>query len=142
MPTADDESNDPSHCFICLEECDERVVCHCTHMHCHTSCQQKLLDRIRVAECSVCKSPYTNVRIVQARRSFECADVILIWLMMLVILFSLALLWLYMLYPMQHYLLVEAVIMMSALGVIFKLIVSQPWTFERFIAEGIASQDV
>ena len=111
-------------------------------MHCHTFCQQKLLDRIRVAECSVCKSPYTNVRIVQARRSFECADAILIWLMVLVILFSLALLWLYMLYPTQHYLLVEAIIMMGAIGGIYKLILNQTWTFDRFIAGENASQDV
>ena len=106
------EENGLPRCFICLEDCDPNIICMCISMHCHTHCQQRLIDTIGKAECAVCKSMYKNVT-VEKHLNCRCKDVVFFSTTCFVLSVTACMIWLYTLNPTRYYLLAEAVLMLS-----------------------------
>lgn len=108
--TVDTRDEQPS-CFICLENCQQVVVCQCRRMPCHAACQQRLIDQQGNATCRVCNAAYTNVEQLTVTAPLQLADCASCAAVMIFVAGSGVLLWTFCLYSTHYYLLAESCFM-------------------------------
>lgn len=115
LPSPIAQLESQSTCYICFEQCEQQpIVCSCQTMWCHPECQQRLIDSKGDAICNVCRSQYTNVISRKKRRSCQGADIVGIGVIFLSFSGGGFLTWVYVCYPTETHLLVEAVLLFFA----------------------------
>lgn len=63
-------------CYLCLEECMTKSPCECKSFI-HRECQHQLVYRTSSGTCTVCRCPYTNVR-MRSSINFEVIRILIL----------------------------------------------------------------
>lgn len=82
-------------------------------MPCHPECQQRLINSKGDAVCNVCRSQYTNVVCRKTHRPCQTIDMIGGVVIALSFCGFVSLTWLYLFYPTEHYLFIEAMFLFA-----------------------------
>ena len=57
----------PKTCYVCFEECNNLSKCNCKDIHIHKTCQANVITGLNSTQCSICKTEYTNLIIINKR---------------------------------------------------------------------------